>query len=251
MQSQLTAKAKPLACRYCSAELYSIPHIISRSFYGPCHHASRSINALSPTVCLFTPKSHPSNKFHPSPLRSPPFTRGPNSCSPNITCPLWERRRRGEKEGTKGRGKVIQTEREHPSFSPLPLLSLLPPDCLGCVCYTAAGFPRGIGGKFNRIGWFRNSLNLCPFLHTCSASSPFSLFRLPSILGWSGKRRRSGVKLVALPCWRWRGERSGEEQLIAVVVSGDAPGVSGSVGAWHEGEEDTAGQHGVVGRTHS
>ena len=43
----------------------------------------------------------------------------------------------------------------------------------------------------------------------------------------------------------------GEEQLIAVVVSGDAPGVSGSVGAWHEGEEDTAGQHGVVGRTHS
>ena len=46
------------------------------------------------------------------------------------------------------------------------------------------------------------------------------------------------------------GERSREEeQLIAVVVSGDAPGVSGSVGAWHEGEEDTAGQHGVVGRT--
>ena len=43
---------------------------------------------------------------------------------------------------------------------------------------------------------------------------------------------------------------SREEQLIAVVVS-DAPGVSGSVGAWHEGEEDTAGQHGVVGRTHS
>ena len=44
---------------------------------------------------------------------------------------------------------------------------------------------------------------------------------------------------------------SREEQLIAVVVSGDASGVSGSVGAWHEGEEDTAGQHGVVGRTHS
>ena len=66
------AKAEPLACRNCSAELYSIPHIISGSFYGPCHHASRSINALSPTaVCLFTPKSHPSNKFHPSPHRSP------------------------------------------------------------------------------------------------------------------------------------------------------------------------------------
>ena len=206
MQSQLTAKAEPLACRYCSAELYSIPHIISRSFYGPCHHASRSINALSPTaVCLFTPKSHPSNKFHPSPLRSPPpLTRGPNSCSPNITCPLWERRRRrGEKEGTKGRGKVIQTEREHPSFSPpftfAPRLSWV------CVCYTAAGFPREIGGRYIRIAWLRNSLNLCPFLHTCSASSPFSLFRLPSILGWSGKRRRSGVKLVALPGWRWRG----------------------------------------------
>ena len=255
MQSQQTSetaqKRSRLPVATGSAELYSIPHIISHSFYGPCHHASRSINALSPTVCLFTPNSHPSNKFHPSPLRSPPFTRGPNSCSPNITCPLWGRRR-GEKEGTKGRGKVIQTEKRTslPSFSPLPLLSLLPPDCLGCVCYTAAGFSRGIGGRFNRIAWFRDSLNLCPFLHTCSAFSPLSLFRLPSILGWSGKRRRSGVKLVALPGWRWRGERSGEEQLIAVVVC-DAPGVSGSVGAWHEGEEDTAGQHGVVGRTHS
>ena len=146
MQSQLNirigAKAEALACGYCSAELYSIPHIISHSFYGPCHHASRSINALSPAVCSFTPNSHPSNKFHPSPpLRSPPFTGGPNSCSPNITCPLWERRRRrGEKEGTKGRGKVIQTEREHPSFSPLPLLSLLPPDCLGCVLHCCRVF---------------------------------------------------------------------------------------------------------------
>ena len=155
------------------------------------------------TVCLFTPKSHPSNKFHPSPpLRSPPLTRGPNSCSPNITCPLWEGRERGDK----GEGKSYPNGKRTSLLLPsLPLLSLLPPDCLGCVCYTAAGFPRGIRGKFNRIGWFRNSLNLCPFLHTCSASSPFTLFRLPSILGWSGKRRRSGVKLVALPGWPSRG----------------------------------------------
>ena len=149
-------------------ELYSIPHIISRSFYGPCHHAPRSINALSPSVCLFTPGSHPSNKFHPSPSLPSAHPRSQQLFAEYHMSPLGEE---GRERGDKGEGKSYPNGKRTSLLSPPypPLLSLLPPDCLGCVCYTAAGSPRGRGSRFNRIAWFRNSLNLCPFLHTCSA----------------------------------------------------------------------------------
>ena len=56
-----------------------------------------STNPLSSAPCpiIHSHKSHPRNKFHPSSFVVRSFVRGPNSCSPNITCPLWEGKERG------------------------------------------------------------------------------------------------------------------------------------------------------------